>query len=118
MEKPKWPVKRYANGTLIGDPSNIIRDREVYREFCDKVAGSSEPRNKWLLFTFRGVNGKIYFTPQEGLYFGVPVDTGMIIKVRETDLPFERIKPEEIPEIARYDSEKDSDSSWRCFRQA
>jgi hypothetical protein len=78
-------VKLLDDGTVIGDPCHIIRNKEVYDEFLVTTQKIDLPLEEWVPVDFLGVSMQLYRTGVDGLFFGVPIDTGTVMKVREED---------------------------------
>ena len=78
-------IKLLDDGTVIGDPCHIIRNKHVYDEFLVATQKIDLPLEEWVSVDFLGVSMQLYKTGVDGLFFGVPIDTGTVMKVREED---------------------------------
>jgi hypothetical protein len=65
--------KVFKNGTIISDPCKIIRGESAWDEFCQQSQKlrSRGRMHRWIPFSFRGYEMKLYYTGGGGLYFGV-----------------------------------------------
>ena len=93
-------VKRLENSPfLIGDPGSFI-SLENWDDFCANASGTGRrygdsTEDETLSFinmgrgavTWRGVTMLIQSTGGDGMFFGVPVDSGTVALVNEADLP-------------------------------
>ena len=82
--------KVFKNGTIISDPCKIVRGESAWDEFCQQTQKLRRRgrMHRWIPFSFRGYEMKLYYTGGGGLYFGVPVDSGMLIKLKYSDAIF------------------------------
>jgi hypothetical protein len=78
-------IKHLDDGTIIGDPCHIIRDKDAYDEFLHAKQKIHLQVEECVPFEFRGVSVQLYDTGVDGLFFNVPVDSGIVMKVREED---------------------------------
>jgi hypothetical protein len=78
-------IKHLDDGTVIGDPCNIIRDKDAYDGFLHAKQKIHLQVEEWVPFEFRGVCVQLYDTGVDSLFFDVPIDTGIVMKVREED---------------------------------
>ena len=77
--------KILKNGMIIADACNVVRGESAWYEFCAESRKLKRRIHRWIPFTFRGYELKLYYTRGDGTYFGVPVETGILVKVKYKD---------------------------------
>ena len=78
-------IKYLDDGTVLGDPCKVFR-LSVFNEFLETIKDLPYTVEEWMPIKFRGVVLQLYRTGSDAMYFGVPIDTGMVIKFALKDL--------------------------------
>jgi len=79
-------IRSYDDGTALADPFHVFRP-DIYDEFLAAIEKVPKTVGEWIPIQFRGVDLQLYRTGADGMYFGVPIDTGLIVKFALKDLP-------------------------------